>query len=210
MKAKISIALFLLTLFCVSNIFGQIQESELISVLIKMQNIKFPPNLIPAESNTLPFLTPLTLEQEKFHSIFSPILLKRGGIEIDSTGKMLIITDLKSRIEFQKAYFEIIDRSNLTFEQIISAETDEKSFQTEVIFVENLDFSISCGDGEKNLSWQKKQGQIVFSIIKNFLSKNGAIEIDSRVKTISVTDDLNRISVIKQIIALFDKQLLEE
>lgn len=210
MKTKTLIVIFLLTLFCVSSVFAQIQESDLASEFIQIQNIKFPQNIVQKESYSLPATNSLTLEQKKFQSLVKPIISKRGRIEIDSERKTFIITDLKSRVKFQKEYFEIIDRSNLTFEQIVAAEADEKQIQSEVIFVKNLDFSISCGGGESQLSWQQRQGEIVFSLIKNFLSTKGTIEIDARVKTISVTDDLDRISVIKQIIALFDKQLLEE
>lgn len=210
MKPQISISIFLLTLFCVSTVFGQTQESDLINEFIRMQNIKFPPNIVDSESYTSLSATPLTVEQEKFRSIFNPILSKRGGIEIDTKSQIFLITDSKDRIRFQKEYLKIIDRSNLTFEQIVSAEADEKSFQREVISLKNLELSIGCGDGRENLSWQKTQGQILFSVIKNFLSKKGEIEVDSKVKTITVSDDLTRISVIKQIIELFDKQSIEE
>lgn len=210
MKPQISISIFLLTLFCVSTVFGQTQESDLINEFIRMQNIKFPPNIVGSESYTSLSATPLTVEQEKFRSIFNPILSKRGGIEVDTESQIFLITDSKDRIRFQKEYLKIIDRSNLTFEQIVSAEADEKSFQREVISLKNLELSISCGDGRENLSWQKTQGQILFSVIKNFLSKKGEIEVDSKVKTITVSDDLTRISVIKQIIELFDKQSIEE
>lgn len=210
MKIQISIAIFLLTLFCVLSVFGQSQESDLINEFIRMQNIKFPPNVVYSESYTSLSATPLTREQEKFRSIFNPILSKRGGIEIDTENQIFLITDSKGRIRFQEEYLKIIDRSNLTFEQIVSAEADEKSFQREVISLKNLELSINCGDGRENLSWQKTQGQILFSVIKNFLSKKGEIEIDSKAKTITVVDDSTRISVIKQIIELFDKQSIEE
>ena len=97
----------------------------------------------------------------------------------------------------------------MKFNDIVLEKPIEATIYALIVPFENLELSsISCE--KKELNWQKQQTSIMFSIIKNFLSKDGSFELNEESKYVPVEDEWNRVVLIKQIVELFDKPYLKK
>ena len=204
MKVKFLFSFFFLAYFCVASVFAQIQQSDLETKFIKLTNIKLPKDKCYGDACNLDEKT------KDFLLLFRPLLSKRGSVEVDTRSNTLLITDTLNRLKVNENFAKILDESSLGFDNLFSRKSDELGVYPLKIKLQNLALSISCGSGQEKISWQEKQSEILLSTIKNFLSEKAAIEVDGREKTLTITDDWNRVMLIKQMAELFDKPLLEE
>ena len=211
MKRQILINLFLFTFFCVSPLLSQTQLPKLKTEFIKLEKIRFSEYPAKRESSTMSDAgADLTEEQKAFLRIFDPLFPERGGIEVDTKSNFVIVTDIENRIKFHKEFLAILDDSNLSFNDIVSRKSGGLGNYSLEIPLQNLQLTTGCGTGEEKISWREKQASILLSVIRNFFSSDGSLEVDGRAKVLTVTDDRKRVIVIKQIAELFDKPFLEE
>ena len=150
----------------------------------------------------------LSKEQKIFLSIFQPLLSERSEVEIDTKSNTLIFTDIKKRIDFQMDFVKTLDQSNLSFDEMFSMKSNGLNVYSSKIQLQNLDFSI-C-KGQEKTSWREEQAWILLSIIKKIVSPKANIEIDSREKILTITDEESRVVLIEKIAKLFEKPFLEE
>lgn len=204
MKKQSIVSLFLLIYFCVIPVFAQIQPSDLETKFIKLTNIKLPNDKCYGDDCDLDKKT------KDFLLLFRPLLSKRGSVEVDTRSNTLLITDTLNRLKVNENFAKILDELSLDFDKLFSRKSDELGIYPLNVKLQNLTMSINCGSGQEKISWQEKQSGILLSTIKNFLSEKATIQVDGREKTLTITDDWNRVILIKQIAELFDKPFLEE
>lgn len=201
----------LLTLFCSVSIFSQDEinnKQKLVTKLVFIHNSKFVETGYEIKGDSENQI--IDENSPKASKLFSESLSRSGSIKIDTTGKTLIVTDNTNRVKLIENFVEILDRSNFDFDQLFSRNPDGTGLYSLKVEWNNLSFSISCGMDKKYGNWKQEQTEILFSVIKNLVSKKGSFEINSREKNLTVTDNWNRVILIREITELFDKQFIEE
>lgn len=130
MKLKTLLCL-LLTVFCVVSGFAQQDSSKLEDarlnnksiylsdyiVLIPLNNLQV--NIIGKETRGDIEFPILEENGERFLNAIKKLLSDKGCIEVESTGKWLIVTDEKSNIKKIEYFVKILEESGFTLEKIV-------------------------------------------------------------------------------------------
>ncbi len=209
-KVKILLSLVLLTIFCAISVFSQ-QDSantnKLTWSFISLDDSKFSSIGYAKKQGSEKFI--LDKNSQKFIELLSEFSSEMGSVKIDKK-KQLIITDELNRIKTIEEFIKILEDSPLTFEQLFSSKTDGTGLYTLEVQNPNLDTTIGCGTGREKVRWQKQQSKILLSVVERFISVKGTLEINGRKKSLIVSDNWNRILLIKQITELLDRKFLED
>jgi len=200
MKNRIIISLFLLAVFCAAPVFAQLQQSDLITEIIKFNNIKIPKDKCYGDSCKLDEKT------KKFLAFFQPALSKRGSIEVDSRSQSLIFTDTKNRIKLIENISKIIDNSGFTLELFTSGFSNNEQTYIKTVKSSILPLRWCGNDAElKNQPvWTAKQGRILIKILKLL---NVSIEMTDGIK---ITGAEKNVNLAENIVNLFSMPYLIE
>jgi type II secretory pathway component GspD/PulD (secretin) len=115
MKKQNLIGLILLTAFCVAPVFAQADtssEEKLYTEFVKLKNV--PENKVSNEVDKRYIIFRRLIDSIKIY------LTPKGEIEIDVRSRTIIITDIKSNIEFMKDVVTTYD-----YEEIYLPENEE-------------------------------------------------------------------------------------
>lgn len=220
-KIKISIGLILLTLFCSFSIFSQVDEQSLHTEFIDIYQSNFgayntiTQGLIIKEVETENGKISYVIERPtKFEKLLSKLLPKNSSIKTDEKGKYLIVTESKDRLRLFKEFIETLKKLpknricgytalRRKFDKEYQAEIQEGNrIITEIIETHNI-FSVNDSNSQKN--WVKSQEKLARIILED-------LDTDFNLVTsgLEVTTTKRKMDFVKNIIALFDKQILEE
>lgn len=199
------IFLFLLTVFCVTPVLAQLQESDLRTEFIRLNKFD-----LKQDKNDSKDLS----EQSKLLSkIVNSLLSKRGVVDFDSRNSTIIITDIKSRSNFAVELVRVLENSELTQEKFFKPVDKKEELVTETVKTQNMFPIVGCygyAHSGKNFDpplWANTQSFMLIKINSQLKLVNWTSEIK---REIEITGTRERVKLFKDLITLFDQPFLAE
>jgi hypothetical protein len=150
---------------------------------------------------------PYNEETQSFVNLISLILSNRGALEILTQGRVIISTDTLERNELIKQFINILDKSGLSLTDLATNESLSKKVVDLKVQLQNLDFSIRCGQAGSNMEAPtrvKLRNGIFMVVAKQLLSKAGKFKFDCQEKSLTVTDIPERAGLISKVALMLD------